>query len=779
MAEALDPAAYIFEGIWTDWTKGSVQGLTLTLCPTSATFLTNSLALFVTLAGGQLWTILRFTLHQLQTSHQSGNPNVSHNQQQVVLRNATTDLATARLMWIVMWRSRRDANRPSSRAVLIALFAILHATLFMAAGTFSNKFIMTAGSATAPSLVLSRSKHCGTFNETYYETVAEGLNTSSKENLLLSAQFYEKTNQDVELSLAYARECYMQQPTYYMSSTCNTLKKPKFEWTNHTGPCPFPSQMCHKDSETIVFDTGTIDSLNDLGINAKHEDRLSYRRITTCAVLNDTGRVKGWNGSVDPSTNTNSQEIARAYYGPSLYQGTEWTYSYSNFGSFYTEFTPQATVAYQVTAQFADLDFTPIPALRKDSADLFLVFLSYNGRYFDEIHDPWFSAHQLHLEDTHAAFARTQYSRDTAISTLSCTEQHQFCTSTGICTPFSGFDQVQNNNTFKSGLASNQNVTFDRMLRSVDTSSIYNIINGLGKSSTPLLANNETITSTSFLSLHLPDHQWKLELTNLHAIAMSQLQHNIVRWGTGQIAAEPQLGGGLYLMPPATEPDSWFCRNLMIPSTVYQSFSVIAITLIIVFGTLVIVISMTIESMAGCIQKRFTKGPAPLNDWNHDDMLRLESWPNDNSWKPTPPPKDHGPQVAFLPNEPREARERDIVVPSTRNYRATNATEGLKRASSQALPPEYPKFPCFSRPIYAQALNAQQQPDACPEPDRDSWVAISLNSYDAIVPEIRARNILDSGFPRVGKRPTFEYGLSPEIQAIKLHRLAGRQGSWI
>jgi hypothetical protein len=105
MAQILDKTTYIFKGIWTDWSKGNVRGLTLTLRPTTATLLTNSLALFVTLSGGQLWTILRFAVHQLRASPDVEEKVAHRHQQQVVLRNASTDLDIARLMSILAWTS--------------------------------------------------------------------------------------------------------------------------------------------------------------------------------------------------------------------------------------------------------------------------------------------------------------------------------------------------------------------------------------------------------------------------------------------------------------------------------------------------------------------------------------------------------------------------------------------------------------------------------------------------------------------------------------------------
>ena len=129
MVQALDPSAYIFEGVWTNWSRGAARGLTLTLRPAHATLLTNTLALFVTLAGGQLWTIMRFSIHQLRSVPKTCGQN--HDKHQVILRNTTTDLGTAQFMVNLVWDSREKGARPNSYAMLIALVAVCHAILFV------------------------------------------------------------------------------------------------------------------------------------------------------------------------------------------------------------------------------------------------------------------------------------------------------------------------------------------------------------------------------------------------------------------------------------------------------------------------------------------------------------------------------------------------------------------------------------------------------------------------------------------------------------------------
>lgn len=194
MPQALDPAAYVHEGFWINWTKGRTHGLMLTLCPTSANLLIATLALFVTMSGGQLWTIVRFILHQIHASR-SEVPSMVYNQQLVVLRNTTTDLATARLSFYLAWLWRKNATKPFSSCMVIVVIAVSHAVFFMIAGTFS------ATLASAGQSVLSRSPYCGVFNRTYLEMAGSGINVTTNDLFQLSLEFAAKKERDVQLSL--------------------------------------------------------------------------------------------------------------------------------------------------------------------------------------------------------------------------------------------------------------------------------------------------------------------------------------------------------------------------------------------------------------------------------------------------------------------------------------------------------------------------------------------------------------------------------------------------
>ena len=631
MPRALDPAAYVFEGVWTNWSKrNAIQGLTLTLAPIRATLLTNMLALFFALSGGQLWTIARFTLHQLRAHSRPENPSLLHDQQQVILRNTVTDLTTTQLMWTLAWTSRR-AGKQYSRAVYIGLFALLHAALFIIGGTFSNQLV-NAGTA-----VLSRSPHCGVWNEAYYYTaIVNGPVPANKSAMTLSFEARTKVFLETQLDFEYAQKCYLNEPlqkpepqfgsqTANLSPTCNTLKKPALNWTTaYNGTCPFAPSLCHSNSPVILLDTGDLESHEDLGINASPKDRLTYRRLTTCAVLNDTGRILGWDGFTDGeiASDPQSQQTAFAYYGPSLIRGGNHTYSYSNYAAFYSNFSATENAAYYLSPYIAyspggpsanASDFTAIPELEQNAADLTLFFLSYVGSYLEPIDDPWFSAHlEHHVENKKYPYINTQYARDHPIGTLGCIEQHKFCNpSKGICTPLTGFDKVLIDNAFNSSLTPHQNATFDRITWALLNARLFDVNFGLGSGSGhSLLAMESSLSTRTVLSLDLPENQWQLEVDYWHSIAMAGLQRTTAQWATGQIVADTK-----YLVGPQMEQDVWFCQNLMIPSTVYQSFSLVAIILIVFFGMLIIVISLTIEDWAGWIRRRSGRSSFRWQKW--------------------------------------------------------------------------------------------------------------------------------------------------------------------
>ncbi|KAK5050013.1 hypothetical protein LTR84_004132 [Exophiala bonariae] len=763
---ALSPDANIYKGFWTDWSRGKIWGLTWTLHPTEAVIFTNCMALFVTLFGAQLWTIVRYTLHQMSSPNE---PNISTphlNKQQVILRNASSGVSTARLMLKLAWKSRRSTGKRSKRAWSIGLIAILYAVLVMVIELFSSKAIGVS-QINGGDPVLSRSRHCGIWNDTYYGIVVDQSYTTEKE-LGLSVQYYANVASEVQLSYEYAQECYMSTPVNNQkSSTCSTMKKAKIPWQAAEGPCPFAENLCQSDSKALVLDTGYIDSYNDLGINAEPKDRLKYRRITSCAVVNGTGRVIGWDGQTSNSNDDpDSREFAYARFGPSTYKNTDYTYSLSNFASFYDNFTVQVTNPYQLNVQramgladpqWSPSDFDPIPELAQ-VGDLTLLFLSFNGMYLGQVDDPWFSAHGEHSFNTSLPFLNQRYTRDAAISTLGCTEQHQFCNEEDRCTGLLGFDQVQNDNFFNTGLSPQQNATFDRMLRAVVASTLRNSVEYLALTTTPILASKSIASGRSgaVVSRALPDDQWKTELQYWHSVSMSHLQRTMVQWVTGQIAPEPE-----YLQAPIAEQDIWFCKSLIIPSAVYSSFSVMSIIIIFVFGIFVIIASLNVEKLARWIRKLLRKQKSK-NTWNDDHMLGIKAHRN-KSPKTTISEKDYEHLHPMAQQRGSEIFEWEKIPPLP------------EKQEDKIRPREEKAFPSFKDRL--SPSHAWSPDNAPPRPRRDSKVSLLFKECEITAPEMPKKAMSGSKekrYSRLYLRPS----LSPRRAKAPSH-LDGQQDIWI
>jgi len=763
---ALSPDATIYKGFWTDWSRGKVWGLTWTLHPTQAVVFTNCMALFVTLFGAQLWTIIRYSLHQMSAPNQPELSTPHLNKQQVILRNASGGVSTARLMLKLAWKSRRSTGKRSKRSWSIGVIAILYALLVMAVELFSSKAIGTPR-INGGSPVLSRSKHCGIWNDTYYGIVIDG-NFANEEEFGLWVQHGEKLASEVQLSYEYAQECYISTPVNSQkSSTCSTMKKSKIPWQVADGPCPFEQHMCHSGSQAFVLDTGYIDSYDDLGINARPSDRLKYRRITTCAVVNGTGRITGWDGHVSDGDNSSATpETAYAHFGPSLYKNTDYTYSLSNFASFYDNYSVQVTNPYQLNVQRAmgpanpawtPSEFDPIPELAQ-GGDLSLLFLSFNGMYLGQVDDPWFSAHGEQLFDTSFPFLNKRYMRDAAISTLGCTEQHQFCSEANTCTGLLGFDQVQNDNFFNTGLSAQQNATFDRMLRAVVASTLRNTAEFLALTTTPILASRSIASGKSgaVVSQVLPEDQWKIELQYWHSVSMAHLQRTVVQWATGQIAPEPE-----FLLAPTAEQDIWFCKSLIVPSAVFQSFSVIAITIIFILGLLVIIASLNVEKLAALIRRCLRRQRAKKS-WNDDYMLGIK--PSDEgSLKTKNSEKDHGHLRPSSQQRESEMFEWEKIPPLP------------KDSGCETQQTEKGRFLDIKNRLSPFRVRFSDNPP--PRPPRDSQVSLVFKECDFPSPEIPKRAMGGEREKRLSRlyfRPAFSRNSDRTPSHLDAH-----QGNWI
>ena len=75
-----------------------------------------------------------------------------------------------------------------------------------------------------------------------------------------------------------------------------------------------------------MLDTGLIDSHTTLGINARHSDRVQYRKVTTCAVL----RTLPYQTMYNITDGGEVQQLVGYSYGKTSGVGSDnYTYEYN------------------------------------------------------------------------------------------------------------------------------------------------------------------------------------------------------------------------------------------------------------------------------------------------------------------------------------------------------------------------------------------------------------------------------------------------------------------
>lgn len=633
------PASYIYEGIWTNWSKGRISGSTLTLSAHNAWLLSPALAILISIAGGQLWRLFQFALHQSRAT--SERKNYLFHQQQVALRNTAVDINTLWrcVQFAFAWRHEKEVHSFWQSAPLV-LFILLHVCLVNLAGLFSSS-LLNAGDQ-----VLSRAPNCGTYNNTYLQTVFGS--DDSEEAQSQRIEFHNHMNS------IYAS---VQQHVDICSTSvegCDTLPVKSLNWTKTLlpGKCPFESSVCHPDSQgTVLLDSNYISSHSNLGFNFPNRDQMAFRMNTQCAPLNDLRFVSDWNDTA-PRTMKAAQQISDAMYGPS------WT---SQRNATYSVIKQDLTCEQQMTIppyslkvvnaqangtwEAGTADFDPIPELRLTDAELDLVLLSFGGAYNGPVSDPWFSSQTTANVSNAYCEKEELYTRDLPLTAMGCKSQWQICRpdlqdhfNNASCTPPLGRLQLEGAvyaDNFVQGLTNRQRATIDRILYTINFGSINQVIDKLSQATVaPLLARHNM---SSTIGSALPADQWQKEVDYWFSILLSYYQVTSLQLGTGQFAASSEYVN--ITRPSKTDPEQMaayeICQNQIIRSSVYQNFNFFALMLTVILCVIIIILGLTIEDVIGCIRKRQEKSTGHNQDmWdlNSDiEMLKTISIRNTNT----------------------------------------------------------------------------------------------------------------------------------------------------
>jgi hypothetical protein len=268
------------------------------------------LALLVSVAGGQFWNIVRFLVHQLRAREKKSSRDGLFHQQQVVLRNTGSSFSVAWELSRASFKWRKDTKHPYFRSLLLIGLTILVLVTFAIAGIFSSQVTKAVGNE-----ALTRGQVCGSWDI----PVTDAASNEAWQSKVLNETINAAT---------YARNCY---GTAQDNLKCRSYVQQQISWkTNSNATCPFASGMCYfSDTAAYEMDTGPIDSHQGFGLNGPQSERITYRKVTTCAPLHTKGFARLENATV---TNSGTQAVAqfiRIYFGPNGNGASNWTYQYN------------------------------------------------------------------------------------------------------------------------------------------------------------------------------------------------------------------------------------------------------------------------------------------------------------------------------------------------------------------------------------------------------------------------------------------------------------------
>ncbi|KKY13326.1 hypothetical protein UCDDS831_g09109 [Diplodia seriata] len=554
----------ILIGIWTNWTRGSVFGRTLTLQRRDGDLLIAFIALFVTIVGTSLWRILCFGLHGFFSTEKTRD-GVYH-QRQAILRNSANGASGLIRFVQAMWAWRHKDSKPYRRIAPLIIFTTLFLCVFGVASGFSSRVSTGIGNE-----VLIQTPDLG---------VSTGRNLTWAQILSIWAPAYLRS----VLSYAtYAQQCYTNDTN---TANCNNFIKPRLEYlVQRNASCPFGADMCKLSNGNIFIDTGLLDFNDDLGAPFENVTNATYEyetdipdfavKVNTAPAFYNIGtrQVYGMNGTVDPNS-----------------------------------------------------AFVPMPSLLRVDADMVLIFLSANEiGYSGAVDDPWYAAHQpydrvIQFEDQNPGVSQI-YHRDEPASVLGCVLQEQICNPrtperSRRCTPLGPWEDLT---VSAMELVNSEDEAWLLQvliwLSLNNQAPLWDIINTLGSSSL-----SSSFSLTNGIQAALPPDQWQRDVERWHSIMMASLQGSVVEVAEGPSAPELRAE----YQKPANDRERALCRRQKIMSTAHSNFSVFGLSFIFVAGGLVILASWILEPLVAFVQRRCRLDSYARLEWCANETLQLQ-----------------------------------------------------------------------------------------------------------------------------------------------------------
>lgn len=271
-----------------------------------------------------------------------------------------------------------------------------------------------------------------------------------------------------------------------------------------------------------------------------------------------------------------------------------------------------------------DLHFWPIPELVPTNSTVTLVFAVFFGLYAEPSDDLWFPAHfndSVYLSQEGSESVSTYYAPDNPISVMACTEQYQFCNPSSpanspSCTSLQSSDQISDD-TFGE---------IAEIFPNKHQQTIYNLVDYVLTSISPIIEEAPLLANAlaiEIFSLPLAPNHWTLEVQNWFRLVLANMQFSNLYFATGPPLEYTQPG--VQQDNITADPNlRWLCQNFIIRRNDYTNFRTLAIGLVFGLGTLIISISLCLETIVGMVRSKWRRGRWRQRAWWAEGTLQLQ-----------------------------------------------------------------------------------------------------------------------------------------------------------
>ena len=606
-------SSVVYIGFWTDYQRGDISGLMLTLDTRSATTLMAILVILVGFAGNRSWKIWAFFLHAMYhpLNRLFQTPvacPVRH--QQVILRN--TETAGGALLSLASYtfnfcRGTAIFSRKMATTVLLAFFVFAHYGAFVVFGVLTSKI------SVGNSVRSIDTPDCGE----WISNITLPKNYTREEALQ-----YELTNAELMLNdtvdaESYVRGCYGQLSEGPGVLDCRTLPQRSLPYSTQMNRCPFQDGTClikDRDRSAFTMDTGNI-SFSQLGLNSKFSERLFFRRRTVCSPITMEPFLYSRQNVQTELQDTNKTGVDPEAFG--LY--AFFKYPSGKNASYLFRYN---STGYDVTAFYTlDTDILPpLPPLQTPVSSYTLSVITIRGPtilFLKNSSDPLFFV-QSETDGASEGYDLTLYRMSRPINSIACQEMAILCSDvTHYCTNWTGLAQTMLFGDIIRDLLGSQaddegSSAVVLASHALVSSTIYQSV--MGRTLSALQASRYL---TNNIQTRLADEQWKIELEGWFCIALARIQ----LYGLRVVKTPAPDHSRIKKYSNESLPDvKKMCNIVKFHSAEHTTLSATWIIIILAFVVLVTIFSFG-DSWMAFVWKKGTEGL--LKPWENNEKLRL------------------------------------------------------------------------------------------------------------------------------------------------------------